>query len=1116
MSDIREWLEELGLGEYVAAFQAERVAVENLPELTDADLKDIGLPLGPRKSLLKAARELRQDGPEGDVVALDTTNAQALAAAPPREAERRQITVMFCDLVGSTALAEKLDPEELRGVMAAYRKAAGDVVARYDGHVAQYLGDGVMAYFGWPAAHEDDAPQAVRAGLGIVGAVAALDVPAALSVRIGIATGLVVVGESGADEGADAKLAVGETPNIAARIQALAEPRSVAIAQSTRRLLGGVFELDDLGAHALKGVSGRLQVHRVLGEAQADSRFEATHGLHLTPLVGRETEISLLLDRWDQAKDGEGQVVLLEGEAGIGKSRVTEVLRERLADEPHVRLRYQGSPNYTNSAFYPFLTQLERAAGFARDDSPEARLDKLEAVIDATAARPLFAAMLSLPFERYPPLNLEPMKQKEETIEALAAEVEALAQQQPVLMIFEDAHWYDPTTLETLGALIGRLGGIAALMVITYRPELTPPWSGHGHLTNISLNRLSRRQGADMVAKVTGGKALPGEVLDQIVAKTDGVPLFVEELTKTVLEAGILEEREHEYVLTGPLPPLAIPATLQDSLMARLDRLSLVKEIAQIGACLGREFSYELLAAVSPLRDNELQDSLTQLTNAELIFRRGTPPDATYSFKHALVQDAAYESLLKSRRQQLHTTIAQTLEERFPDLIETEPELAAHHYTVAGLDSQAIPFWLAAGERDIARFANTEAINNLHSGIGLLGGLQEGEERDRLEIPLQTMLGIAFLSVKGFGAAEVASTFSRAGELCDRVGDSPYQLPILHGLWVYHAMRAEWELTKIPANHCLALAKKSKDPGALTLAHMLVGIIGAFTGEFEHSLDHLMKGVGYYDDAQHRELALTYGHHPAPLCMDMAAWGHWLAGFPDTYLRKDEEALALARDLDHPLTSAGVIVHAALWDSVRDDVPRALKHAEETIALCKEAGIPLRQIEGEIIEGWAIAEQGETQRGIAEVEKAIDDWRAISCEIGRPWWLALLAKARIKSDEPDAALAAFHEALNIIEETNERAWEAELYRLKGVALLAKDSGDSKAIEGCFTKAIAVAQAQKAKSLELRAATSLARLWQRQGKTQEAHDLLAPVYDWFTEGFGTADLKDAKALLEELK
>ena len=652
---------------------------------------------------------------------------------------------MFCDLVGSTALSERLDPEDLRALMAAYRKAIGEVIDRYDGHVAQYLGDGVMAYFGWPRAHEDDAERSVRSALAIVEAVKQVTAPAPLEVRLGMATGPVVVGE-GADDDAQAnKLAVGETPNIAARLQALAGPDQIVIGPGTHRLVGGAFEYRDLGECDLKGILQPVRAWQVTGASQAVGRFEARAVGGLTPFVGRETEIQMLLDRWRQAEDGEGQVVLLSGEPGIGKSRVTQVLRERVADEPHVRLRYQCSPFYTNSAFYPIIGQLERAAGFARDDTADHKLDKLETLLaqgteDVAKVAPLLAAMLSLPVERYPPLNLSPQRQKDDTIAALAAQVTGLAEHQPLLMLFEDAHWCDPTTLQVLSAVIGWIEAAPVLLVITYRPEFDPPWTGHGHVVVQGLSRLGKRQGADMVAKVTGGKALPDEVLDQIVAKTDGVPLFVEELTKTVLEGGLLEERDGAYHLDGPLPPLAIPTTLRDSLMERLDRLATVKEVAQIGACIGREFGFDLLAAVSPLADDELQDALGELVTSDLVFQRGTAPDATYTFKHALVQDTAYESLLKSRRQQFHTSIAEALETRFPDTVANEPEVLAHHYTRAGLAKVAIGYWLKAGERAADHFAHEEAVNHYNNGLDIIASVTNAAEPASRELTL--LLGL--------------------------------------------------------------------------------------------------------------------------------------------------------------------------------------------------------------------------------------------------------------------------------------------------------------------------------------------------------------------------------------
>jgi class 3 adenylate cyclase len=648
--DIAAWLRELGLERYEPAFRENEIDWEVLPELTEADLEKLGLLLGPRKKLLKAIAEL-----SGKPIALSPE-----ATPPPRpvrpEAERRQLTVLFCDLVGSTELSARLDPEEMREVIGAYQTAVAEVVRRWDGHLAKYMGDGALAYFGWPQAHEDDAERAVRAGLELVQTVAVLTPAAssALQVRVGIATGHVVVGDLGSQGPSDKDSVVGETPNLAARLQALAEPGSVVISQATRRLVGGVFELDELGPQRLKGFAEPLVVWRISGESRAEGRFEAKSAASLTPLVGREEEIALLLRRWQQAKDGEGQVVLLSGEPGIGKSRLVRELRARFGDESHRRLTYQCSPYHQTSPLHPLIAQLEHAAGFERDDSPEAKLDKLERLLmlgshQLDQALPLIAALINIPTDnRYRSLDLTPQRRKHWTLEVLLEQLQGLAAEQPILLVYEEVHWIDPTTEELLGMVIERVGRLPVLLLITFRPEFVPPWSGLPHLSTLALTRLGRREGAAMVDRVVGEKPLPPEVAGQIVAKTDGVPLFVEELTKTVLEAGLLRERDDRYELAGPLPPLAIPASLHDSLLARLDRLAPVKEVAQIGAVIGREFSHELLAAVANRPEPELQSALDQLIDTELIFRRGVPPDATYSFKHALVQDAAYGTLLKS------------------------------------------------------------------------------------------------------------------------------------------------------------------------------------------------------------------------------------------------------------------------------------------------------------------------------------------------------------------------------------------------------------------------------------------------------------------------------------
>jgi class 3 adenylate cyclase len=830
----------------------------------------------------------------------------------PSEAERRQLTVLFCDLVDSTVLASQLDPEEWREVVRAYQDTCAKVIARYEGHIAQYLGDGLLVYFGYPQAHEDDAQRAVRAGLGMVEAMGQLNALLSqehgvrLDVRLGIHTGLVVVGKVGGGPRQE-QLALGETPNVAARLQGLAAPKTLVISATTYRLLGGFFACQSLGPHLLKGFAQPLEVYQVLSERTARTRLEAAGRTGLTPLVGREPEVALLRERWAQVKDGFGQVVLLSGEAGIGKSRLVQVLTEHVAAEPQAWLTpCQCSPYYQNTALYPMVELLERVAlRFEREESPEQKRRKLEGFLvpyglPLAEAVPLFAALLSLPLAADDaPLTMSPEQQKQKTLQAFLTILLRIAAQQPVLFVIEDLHWVDPSTLELLTLLVDQGPTARILALFTFRPDFNPPWTGRSHLTQVTLSRLPRLQAAEMTSRVAHGNALPPEVVEQIVAKTDGVPLFVEELTKIVLESGLLQERDDHYALTGPLPPLAIPTTLHDSLMARLDRLAAVKGLAQLGATLGREFSYELLQAIAPWDEETLRRGLHQLVEAEFLYQQGLPPQATYRFKHALIQDAAYQSLLRSTRQQYHQRIAQVLEARFPERCETQPELLAQHYTGAGLAEQAIPYWQRAGQRAVERSANLEGVAHLRKGLAGLATLPDTPKRLQRELDLLTLLGSALTRTSGPGSSAVEQVYTRARELCQQV--EPQQLfPVLWGLWYFYNTRAELQKAEELGKQLLTLAQQVQDRTLLLEAHHALWPTLFFLGELAAARGHLERGMALYDLQDHRSHAFLYGgHDPGSCCKQYTAWTLWALGYPDQALQSSQAL----RNLSKPLQS---------------------------------------------------------------------------------------------------------------------------------------------------------------------------------------------------------------------
>jgi class 3 adenylate cyclase/predicted ATPase len=1045
----------------------------------------------------------------------------------PEDAERRQLTVLFCDLVGSTQLSGQLDPEDFRAVVYAYQETATAVIKQYAGHISQYLGDGLWVYFGYPTAHEDDAQRAVHTGLGIIEAMATLNTRlmgrygVKLALRLGIHTGPVVVGVMGGAERHE-RLAMGETLNIAARLEALAAPDTVVISSVTARLVSGTFALEDLGTHTLRGVAEPMAISRVRGPLAAPGSDEDVVTAPVPTLVGREEEGGLLLRRWNESKAGLGQVVFVSGEAGIGKSALVGALRAHARAEGSPRMAFRCSPYHTASALYPVITHLEHVWHLAADDAPATQLSKLEAGLRSSdlplaEAVPLFAGLLAvpLPADRYAPLTGTPQQQKQQTLDMLVAWLAAQAERRPVLAVWEDLHWADPTTLEILGLVIDQAPTAPMLHVLTSRPAFRPPWPPRSHLTSLVLNRLERRQVEALIAQRVGDNVLPPEVVQHIVTKTDGVPLYVEELTKVLLASALLREEAGKYVLTGPLRTVTIPDTLQDALMARLDQLPAPKEVAQLGAVLGREFTYELVRSIAPQDENSLKAALEQLVAAELLYQRGRPPRARYVFKHALIQDAAYASLLKSTRQQIHQRTAQVLEAQFSEVVATQPELLAHHLTEAGHSAQAVGYWQRAGERAVARSANLEAISHLKTGLAVLQTRPETAERMRQELLLQTTLGPALMNTKGFAAPEVEQAYARARALCQRVGETPQLFSVLRGLWQFYNGRGAYQTAREVGEQCLQLAQQGDDTARLLEAHHALWTTRFLMGELPLARTHLEQGLALYDAQQHRALAVLYGHDPGVCCRGGAAVVLWLLGYPDKALRQLHAAHALGQEVVHPPSQAFAKMLTAIAHQLRRDTDAAHEQAEALIALATEQGFALFRAIGGILRGGTRIALGQPGEQIGQIRRDLAAVRETGSALWEPYFLGLLADVYAEDGQVEAGLATLEEALAAAQATGERMVEAELYRLQGSLLLRQPGTPQAEVETCFQRALDVARRQEAKSLELRAAMSLSRLWHQEGKRQEAHDLLAGVYAWFTEGFDTADLQEAKALLEEL-
>jgi class 3 adenylate cyclase/predicted ATPase len=1122
MQEIADWLGKLGLGQYAQRFAENDISFIILPDLSDQDLEKIGVAsLGHRRLLLRAIAQLK---------VVDKGGSTAAAAVPPTVsgktdiAERRQVTVMFSDLVGSTALSARMDPEDLREVISAYQKCVAETVQRFGGFVAKFMGDGVLIYFGYPQAHEDDAERAVRAGLELVATVGALETHASLQTRVGIATGLVVVGDLIGSGASQEQAIVGETPNLAARLQGLAEPNSVVIAESTRRLVGSLFELEDLGAQNLKGISERTQAWAVLRPSSVEGRFEAMHASGLTNLVGREEEIDLLLRRWSKAKSGEGQVVLLSGEAGIGKSRLTAALLERLANEPHTRLRYFCSPQHTDSAFYPIISQMERAAGFAHDDPREAKLDKLDTVL-ALSFTPrqdaaLFAEMLSLPNDgRYPTLELAPQQRRQKTLEALTTHVEALSRSNPVLIIFEDVHWLDPTSLEALGRTVDRLRTLGVLLIVTYRPEFEPPWVGRSYVSALALNRLGVREIAAMIDRVIGNKLISANARQDIIERTDGIPLFVEEMTKAVLEANGQDIAEQAIASSSA----AVPASLHASLMARLDRLGFAKDVAQIGAVVGREFSHALLTAVARKPEPELQSALDRLTEAGLLFRQGVPPHATYLFKHALVQDAAYGTLLRDPRRALHARIAEALESQFAEIAKSQPELLARHSTEAGSIEKAALLWGKAGQRSLAHSALVEAAEQFTRALDQIATLPSTTALRREQIKLHVALITPLIHIKGYSAPETKAAIEQARlllETAEALGehseDPLILFSVLYGLFVANVMAFNGDVSRDIASHTLELAEKQGTSFPRVLGHNNLGGSLMFRGDFVEGRAHLDQAIALYDPEMHRSLAARFGEDQTVATLGLRARALWLLGYCEAALRDADDALRIARETGEAASLMFAIHFTAVPLILGGKYVQATALAKELSALAVEKEVPFWRNNASLNQGCLFAlTGGAPHEAVQMIASGITALRPTGVTLGMPWWLLHLAIAHTNLGQFEDAWRQVGEAVSTTEATKERWSEAEVNRVAGDIVLRLPKHDARKAEEYFQRALGVARRQKGKSWELRASMSLARLWRDQGRVQQARELLAPVYNWFTEGFDTRDLKEAKALLGEL-
>jgi class 3 adenylate cyclase/predicted ATPase/type II secretory pathway predicted ATPase ExeA len=1125
---VSAWLESLGLERYQEAFQQNAITWDVLPELNDGDLTSLGVLLGHRKKLLRAIGQLSQNrgGDRLEAPAISTGQETKPFPADRDQAERRQLTVMFCDLVGSTALARRLDPEDLQTSMRHFLDTCSEAISRFNGYIAKYMGDGLLVYFGYPHAHEHDAERAVHAGLAVLELVKALprehypDQEFEMAVRIGIATGPVMVGELMGQDTATERSVFGETPNLASRLQGLAAPNQVIVDTVTKRLVGGEFECADRGTVSLKGFETPVQIWQVVSAKPSASRFESYRSSRLVNFIGREHETALVLGRWSEAVGGEGQVVLLCGEAGIGKSRFVRYLHDQLPEGQYAAIQSQGSPHHTNTVLYPVMTSLRQAAGLTTEDSASTQQQKLATLmtnngLDDRITVALLGELLSIEGEEQDQLaSLSPDKRKEMTLEALVQYLHKVADRSPVLLIVEDAHWLDPTTLDLLTRIIDRIRQMRLLLLITFRPDFRPVWAEYSHVTFLTLSRLPRRQSAELIATMTGGKELPLEVQQAILAKTDGVPLYIEELTENLLETGLLTEGTDSFTLKAPLKDMAIPDSLQALLMERVDRLGPIKEIVQIGAAIGREFTYELLRATVEITDSQLHSALDRFVASGLILQEGERSLSRYRFKHMLVQEAAYNTLPKKSRRLLHARIAKTLEEKCAERAQLEPELLAYHFEQAGLTRPAIMYWRLAAQRDADRSANVEALNHFNRALTLLKDLPAGAERDASELELLIARGAPMMTVKGYASEEIERNFLRAKELSQENRDSEHSFLAHWGLWVFHLVRRPLATACDLAEQLLSLAKKEQNQDLLIRAHESVGSTYSFLGRFDEAKAHLLAAKSLYDPARHRSQALPYTQDPGITARIILARTLWILGEVDQVEALSQEAISMARELEHPFTLAFTLATVSWIYATIRDVDRTLALAEEAVAISTKYSFEVGLAWAMSSQGWALAEKGH-EEGITKLVNGLSTTQATGASLNNTYTLALLAELYLRKKRIDEGLGAIQEAQRVALTQGEQFWQAELLRLKGELLLEQSESSVSAAEQCFVEALRVAQDQHASMLELRAAVSMARLLRKLNRPDVAKPVLHAVCSRFQKRVATPDLIEARNILEQL-